>query len=402
MSALTLAVFAPDGVTLLGLVEATQAGESARILLPNLRLGSYLLRVGSVTASDEPQAYLIKLSGAASGGAISFVPSAPAFIAAGLEAAVTVELGAGTEIPVPSTVTLNFRRDGEVSYHTLTMASIGADRYRAALPALSCGESLEYFASVRLRNGELVTSICSAPAAGHRLSAGYSEVVFADSFDVDRGWSIENDNIFDGSWERGIPAGDGFRGDPLSDADGNGWCMLTGNRAGNSDLDGGPTKLISPPLDLSQFSRATLSYSRWFSQNTADGDIMASEVSDDDGVTWVRIESTGDAARWTRVSVELNNFVTLSDRVRVRFLASDSPNNSVVEAGLDAVLIQGFSCVAPCPADFNRDGGVDGSDVEAFFRTWESGVASADVNEDGGVDNGDVERFLFTWERGGC
>ena len=73
-----------------------------------------------------------------------------------------------------------------------------------------------------------------------------------------------------------------------------------------------------------------------------------------------------------------------------------------IEAGLDAVLIQGFSCVAPCPADFNRDGGIDGSDVEAFFRAWESGVATADVNEDGGVDNGDVERFLFTWERGGC
>jgi O-acetyl-ADP-ribose deacetylase (regulator of RNase III) len=58
--------------------------------------------------------------------------------------------------------------------------------------------------------------------------------------------------------------------------------------------------------------------------------------------------------------------------------------------------------LAPCPAYFNRDGGIDGSDVEAFFRGWESRVATAAVKEDGGVDNGDVERFLVARERGGC
>jgi hypothetical protein len=57
---------------------------------------------------------------------------------------------------------------------------------------------------------------------------------------------------------------------------------------------------------------------------------------------------------------------------------------------------------APCPADFNQDGGVDGSDVESFFLAWESGDPVADVNLDGGVDGSDIETFFVAWQNGGC
>ncbi len=53
-----------------------------------------------------------------------------------------------------------------------------------------------------------------------------------------------------------------------------------------------------------------------------------------------------------------------------------------------------------CIADFNEDGGVDGSDVEAFFRAWESADSSADVNIDGGVDGADIETFFARWAAG--
>lgn len=56
----------------------------------------------------------------------------------------------------------------------------------------------------------------------------------------------------------------------------------------------------------------------------------------------------------------------------------------------------------PCPADFNQDGGVDGSDIDAFFTAWEAGDATADVNYDGGVDGEDVSTFFMAWENGGC
>jgi hypothetical protein len=53
-----------------------------------------------------------------------------------------------------------------------------------------------------------------------------------------------------------------------------------------------------------------------------------------------------------------------------------------------------------CIGDYNCDGGVDGSDVPAFFAEWESGASGADLNTDGGVDGEDIEFFFVRWENG--
>ena len=65
-----------------------------------------------------------------------------------------------------------------------------------------------------------------------------------------------------------------------------------------------------------------------------------------------------------------------------------------------AVIIDTVSL--PCPADYNQDGGIDGSDVDAFFASWENGDTRADVNQDGGVAGADVVTFFAAWEAGGC
>jgi hypothetical protein len=56
----------------------------------------------------------------------------------------------------------------------------------------------------------------------------------------------------------------------------------------------------------------------------------------------------------------------------------------------------------PCIADHNRDGGVDGADVQAFFVDWEASLTCADSNEDGGVDAMDVATFFAEWQAGDC
>ncbi|MBS0197068.1 MAG: hypothetical protein JSR77_09935 [Planctomycetes bacterium] len=53
-------------------------------------------------------------------------------------------------------------------------------------------------------------------------------------------------------------------------------------------------------------------------------------------------------------------------------------------------------------ADFNHDGGVDGTDIEAFFLAWQDSDLAADVNMDGGVDGADVQTFFESWQSGGC
>lgn len=57
--------------------------------------------------------------------------------------------------------------------------------------------------------------------------------------------------------------------------------------------------------------------------------------------------------------------------------------------------------VEPCIGDFNRDGGVTGADIGAFFAEYENGTEAADVNFDGGVDGADLAAFFASYE-GGC
>jgi hypothetical protein len=54
----------------------------------------------------------------------------------------------------------------------------------------------------------------------------------------------------------------------------------------------------------------------------------------------------------------------------------------------------------PCIADFNTDGGVDGTDVQDFFTVFATGEVGADTNRDGGVDGSDVETFFVHWAQG--
>jgi hypothetical protein len=53
-----------------------------------------------------------------------------------------------------------------------------------------------------------------------------------------------------------------------------------------------------------------------------------------------------------------------------------------------------------CLGDHNCDGGVDGSDIDAFIRNWTDASPSADVNQDGGVDGADIQPFFTAWESG--
>lgn len=96
------------------------------------------------------------------------------------------------------------------------------------------------------------------------------------------------------------------------------------------------------------------------------------------------------------------------DQMRQYLFAAASV--AVASGTHDPLFVRGYGIIDTlgahmldyCPADFNSDGGVDGSDIEQFFLKWETGEAAADTNNDGGVDGIDVEAFFTVWEAGGC
>ncbi len=100
---------------------------------------------------------------------------------------------------------------------------------------------------------------------------------------------------------------------------------------------------------------------------------------------------------WQLFGVDVNAAGVLDaiDRIIVR--AAIGPGGEVSAADIDDVVLR-----VRCPADFNCDGGVDGSDIEPFYLAWSDGDLSADANQDGGVDGSDVDAFMTAWSEGGC
>ena len=98
---------------------------------------------------------------------------------------------------------------------------------------------------------------------------------------------------------------------------------------------------------------------------------------------------------------------SLASGVATGTLTISQPDNAAAAMQFRCIIMNRCGSVTSTPAsfsfciaDFNCDGGVDGTDVEAFFLTWESGASNGDVNADGGVDGADIEFFFTRWEAG--
>lgn len=82
-------------------------------------------------------------------------------------------------------------------------------------------------------------------------------------------------------------------------------------------------------------------------------------------------------------------------------------NTGGPEAGGQVVLasvVFDLSEDPPCPADFNKDGAVDGGDFESFTESYHSfndaDTAAADLNGDGFIDFADLEVMQTAMEQG--
>jgi hypothetical protein len=243
------------------------------------------------------------------------------------------------------------------AWQTVRMNRFGANGAMTAVPVPPCGSSFEYYIEARdtqaratfyPRNG------ANAPISV--LSALGLEVVLEDTFETNLGWSVQNDpSLTAGAWVRDIPRGTTQNGQPANpnadSPDAGSRCYFTGQGSvngsvGEADVDGGPTYLISPVINLAG-SDALIEYYRWFYNGTTLNDSFWVEVSNNNGATWVRVETvnfTGAENRWVQRSFRVGDYVTPTAQVRVRFGTSDSPNDSIVEAGVDHFVVRRIVC----------------------------------------------------------
>ncbi len=241
-----------------------------------------------------------------------------------------------------SALELNYRVNGG-GFNSLTLAATGQpDEFSATIPAVAPGAQVEYYLSAADQLGFTVTSPDDAPTDLHSFRTGVS-FVFMEDGEVDQGWQlgVPGDDADTGIWIRADPVGTSYQ--PEDDHSNPGTlCFVTGNAnpgdtAGANDVDGGKTTLVSPIFDLGDATWASLSYWRWYTDETNHDDDFLVEISNNGGASWQTLELVDDSAYpWVKAEFnDLGSIITLTSQMQLRFIAEDTGSGSLVEALID-------------------------------------------------------------------
>jgi len=278
----------------------------------------------------------------------SFPSSLPSgFVPPGASVPTEVKISAGYEQYTPGTGFLYYRYNPAGSFVPVALVSLGNDLFAADLPAPQPGDAPEFYFSAMGNGGSTVTSPAGAPADTYAFDVAVAYVTLHDDFESDMGWTVEDVSVSTGTWERCVPnptTGDQVA--PLEDnpAGAGTYCFVTENGPANAyyadyDIDGGPTRLISPTIDLSN-GDALISACIWFYGRDGN-DPFSIAVSNDNGVSWTNVYTTNSSMNgWTQYSFTVSDFVTPNDKIKVRYSAQDQPNDSITEAGLDDFRVE--------------------------------------------------------------
>jgi hypothetical protein len=231
----------------------------------------------------------------------------------------------------------------------------GGNDYLGEIPGQPWTTLVQYYVYARDGLGYESTDPDAAPDSLYSFIVAPTVPLFSDDFESDKGWTVgaPGDNATTGIWERVDPNGTWYNDEPVQPEDDHTpdpgvMCYVTGNAPpgasqGDNDVDGGTTTLLSPVLDLSAVGSVTLRYYRWYTNDTGNApgeDYWQVYISDDGGNTWVTLENTNQSAReWRLMEFNLNDYISLTDQVVLKFVASDLGSGSVVEAAVDDVEI---------------------------------------------------------------
>ncbi|MEY3143870.1 MAG: hypothetical protein RLY21_2363, partial [Planctomycetota bacterium] len=326
-----------------------------------------------------------------------------------------VTIAFSSAAPRPGSGLLHYRLGSTGAFDSVPMTESGASGYTASLPPAPCGSIVSYYFSAETLTGVINTSPAGAPASVYtaQVATGY-DATFADDCEIDRGWFLAagDDTATAGRWVRVDPVAtygsNGVAASPEDDASPapGTKCFVTGQgivggAVGAADIDGGRTTLLSGSISAPS-PEARVSYHRWYSNaaGTAPNlDTFRVEISNNNGFSWVPLETVGPAGPecsggWVYREFRIADFVAPTTTMRIRFIAEDIGDASVVEAGVDEVRFTSLSCRDP--RDLNGDGATNAADLSTFLGGWGLG-GPTDFNQDGTTNGADLSILLAGW-----
>jgi hypothetical protein len=247
------------------------------------------------------------------------------------------------------------------AFQTASMTPTGPpDEFGGAIPAPDSA-IVRYYLTAQDTYAQTASNPRLAPVDLYTFVVGSTLTMFQNDMETAAGWvgTAVGDNALTGRWVRGEPVGtqvSGVQIQPEEDHTPNPGtvCWVTGNgqpggQPGVADVDNGRTTLLTPVFDAGpSFTRHPLiEYYRWYSNNggSAPGsDFWVVDISNDGGATWTSVENTNATDNsWHRVVFRIEDYLTPTTTMRLRFIASDEGDGSLVEAGVDDFRLLAFA-----------------------------------------------------------
>ena len=188
----------------------------------------------------------------------------------------------------------------------------------------------------------------------HAFIAGPASTVLLHDFETSASWTVgaSGDNAVAGIWARLDPLGTPAQPDNDHTSNPGALCYVTANGSidgfpGEADVDEGKTTLLTPIFDgtAGGYSQV-VSFWRWYSNNVGDSpniDTWRVDISNNGGSSWTPVENTAVSdLNWRRVVFRINQFITPTSNMRMRFIAEDAGEPSLIEAAVDDFELLAF------------------------------------------------------------
>ncbi len=313
-----------------------------------------------------------------------------------------------------------YTRIGRVASFTAQLLSIagvdeGGTVYSHMPPSGPCSGITQWYYSVPLAGGATTLIPTAGESAPFEAPSRAATSIFTDDFEIDHGWTVGDttpgsaDTATTGIWTRADPNGTSAQAEydhtPLAGTT----CFITGqNTRGdvNSGRVGmGKTTLFSPIFNAAGSTR--LDATMWLWTMTSQTETFAVDITATATNTipaWTRVLTINSASngllttpRWNRHTLRLSDLITPSATMRLRFVASATGPNNLVEIALDDITIDSLICERlPCPGDHNRDGVVNVADIFDYLTDWFAGSPRASINNNPATVQ-DIFTFLQRW-----
>lgn len=166
-----------------------------------------------------------------------------------------------------------------------------------------------------------------------------------DNFELDLGWTVgsPNDSGSTGKWAwttavAAVAGTDTLQ--PAYDHTVNGVkYYVTGSSSSATDYVDYRTTLTSPAFNASAFPAPSILFWIYFNtRSTLKDDTLYVYLSNDNGASWHKAASiSGKMPFWKQYKISINDILTATDAMRLRFVAQDGGISSILDAAIDDV-----------------------------------------------------------------